>query len=218
MRFREMMRADILSAAQKILQSGGFSALSMRTLAEAVGVRAPTLYDYFANKEEVLNAIYLEAVGVIRQYFIDNVASTGLGVPRLMEMGKAYRNFAISSPVLFQLVFSRIDATYTPGKEQMEASKELFDALRAEVENSVRLGQIEAGDLDAITITLWANVHGLATLQLNGYMEKCSTMGPDDIAAFSFSAIFDGLIPRSATEPQLSNMLAPQSPSALVGE
>lgn len=219
MRFREMMRADILSAAQNILQTGGFSALSMRTLAEAVGVRAPTLYDYFASKEDVLNAIYLEAVGVIRQYFIDNIASTGPGVPRLLEMGKAYRNFAISSPVLFQLVFTRIDSSYVPGQEQMEKSKELFDALRAEVVNSVELGQIDASaDVDAITLTLWANVHGLVTLQLDGHMQKCATMSPDDVAGFSFCTLFNGLIPRASTEPNLSSILTPEAPAALAGE
>ena len=218
MRFREMMRNDILNAAREILQAGGFSALSMRTLAEAVGVRAPTLYDYFASKEDVLNALFLDAVGIIRAYFIDNLVETSPGIARLVSMGMTYRNFAVNNPILFQLVFSRIDSSYVPGQEQMEAAKALFDALRAEVVTAVEQGQIISGDPDAIAVTLWANVHGLSTLQLDGHMAKCSTMSADEIAAFSVSAILNGLIPRSSADAAAIPVPFPQAPAITIGE
>jgi AcrR family transcriptional regulator len=218
MRFREMMRADILNAAQGILQQGGFSALSMRTLAEAVGVRAPTLYDYFESKEDVLNAIFLDAVGTLRQYFLDNMAAAEPGVPRLISMGMAYRNFAIESPVLFRLIFGRVDASYIPGQEQMGKAKELFDALRAEVVTAIDLGQITAADPDAIAVTLWANVHGLSSLQLDGHMAKCTTMSADEVVQFSVSALFYGLVPRSE-RPSVNIPIQPTQDTAIaVGE
>jgi AcrR family transcriptional regulator len=218
MRFREMMRNDILNAAREIIQASGFSALSMRTLAEAVGVRAPTLYDYFASKEDVLNALFLDAVEIIRVYFIDNLAETSPGIARVISMGKTYREFAVNNPVLFQLVFSRVDSSYIPGKEQMEAAKALFDALRAEVVTAVELGQIVPADPDAIAITLWANVHGLSTLQIDGHTAKCTTMSADEVAAFSISAILNGLIPRTGASPDIVSIPTPPAPAAATGE
>ena len=192
-RFREMMRSEILTAARTILQTGGFPALSMRTLAEAVGVRAPTLYDYFASKDDVLNALFLEAVGVARDYFRERTEEAAPGVDRIIQMGLAYRQFAIEHPRLFQLVFDRIDSSYTPGPEQAEAGKALFDVLQAEVETALELGQIAPGSSEAIGITLWGLVHGLATLQLSGFVDKCSEKSADEIADFAVFAIFDGL-------------------------
>jgi len=45
-----------------------------------------------------------------------------------------------------------------------------------------------------------------------------TTMSPDEVAGFSFCTPFNGLIPRSSTEPSLSTVLAPESPAALAGE
>lgn len=218
MRFREMMRGDILKAARDILQTGGFSALSMRSLAEAVGVRAPTLYDYFESKEDVLNALYLEAAGTIRQFFAENVASSGPGIPRLVAMGLTYRDFALKNPVLFQLVFTRVDYSFIPGPEQMETAKGLFDALRSEVVMAIELGQIEPGDPDAISVTLWAMVHGLATLQLDGHVEKCAPNGSDEVAAAAISTLFYGLMPRAALDAGIISCPFPQPLTAVIGE
>ncbi|MGH2551912.1 MAG: TetR/AcrR family transcriptional regulator [Thermomicrobiales bacterium] len=218
MRFREMMRGDILVAARSILETGGFTALSMRSLAEAVGVRAPTLYDYFASKEEVLNAIYLEAASTMRDYFTDHVAGSGPGIPRLIAMGLSYRDFAILNPTMFQLVFSRVDSSFIPGPEQMEIAKGLFDALHSEVVTAIELGQIEPGDPDAISVTLWAMVHGLATLQLDGHVDKCAPGGSEHVVVAAIATLFQGLMPRAEFDPSFISCPFPKTPAAVVGE
>lgn len=218
MRFREMMRGDILVAARSILETGGFTALSMRSLAEAVGVRAPTLYDYFASKEEVLNAIYLEAANTMRDYFTDHMAGSGPGIPRLIAMGLCYRDFAVINPTMFQLVFSRVDASFIPGPEQMQIAKGLFDALRSEVVTAIDLGQIEPGDPDAISVSLWAMVHGLATLQLDGHVEKCAPGGSEHVVVAAISALFQGLVPRTEVDASHISCAFPKAFATAVGE
>ncbi|CAN5568625.1 hypothetical protein BH09CHL1_BH09CHL1_35520 [soil metagenome] len=218
MRFREMMRGDILVAARSILETGGFTALSMRSLAEAVGVRAPTLYDYFASKEDVLNAIYFEAASTMRHYFTDRVAGSGPGIPRLIAMGFSYRDFAVVNPTMFQLVFSRVDASFIPGPEQMEIAKGLFDAVRSEVVAAIELGQIEPGDPDAISVTLWAMVHGLATLQLDGHVDKCAPGGSEHVVVAAISTLIQGLMPRGEFDPSFISCAFPRASTAVVGE
>lgn len=218
MRFREMMRGDILVAARSILETGGFTALSMRSLAEAVGVRAPTLYDYFASKEDVLNAIYLEAANTMRDYFVEHLAGSGPGIPRLIAMGLSYRDFAIKNPTMFQLVFSRVDTSFVPGPEQMEIAKGLFDALRSEVVAAIELGQIEPSDPDAISVTLWAMVHGLATLQLDGHVDKCAPDGSERVVVAAITTLFQGLVPRAEVNASLISCAFPRASAAVVGE
>ena len=54
----EAGRARILAAALKIVGSDGLEALSMRSLADAVALTPGALYRYFANKDEVIEAIF----------------------------------------------------------------------------------------------------------------------------------------------------------------
>jgi AcrR family transcriptional regulator len=196
-RFREMMRADILNAGLEILREGGFTALSMRALAEAVGVRAPTLYDYFANKEEVLNELFLEGIKEIRQHFQPAMATSQPGVARIIGLGLAYRDFAIANPVLFQLVFGRIDSSYVPGEEQMQAGHDLYMLLRGEVEQAVEIGEFEAADIDILSMTIWSAIHGITTLELAGFSAKCAPDAPiENLSPHVVSSLLYGILPR----------------------
>lgn len=199
-RFREMMRADILNAGREILREGGFTALSMRALAEAVGVRAPTLYDYFANKEDVLNELFLEGVKEIREYFRPVLETSPPGAARIVGLGLAYHSFAIANPVLFQLVFGRIDSSYVPGDEQMQAGQELYQLLRNEVERAVELGDFEPTDLDILSMTIWSSVHGITTLDLAGFSTKCAPEDPADLSPHVISALLYGILPRTSDD------------------
>lgn len=195
-RFREMMRADILNAGREILREGGFTALSMRALAEAVGVRAPTLYDYFANKEDVLNELFLEGVKEIREHFRPVLESSPPGAARIVGLGMAYRDFALTNPVLFQLVFGRIDSSYIPGEEQMQAGHDLYLLLRDEVERTVELGEFEATDIDILSMTIWSSIHGITTLELAGFSSKCVPDQPSEVASHVVCALLYGILPR----------------------
>lgn len=199
-RFREMMRADILNAGREILQQGGFSALSMRALAERVGVRAPTLYDYFANKEDVLNELFLEGVKEIREYFRPVLESSPPGAARIVGLGLAYRDFAVTNPVLFQLVFGRIDSSYVPGEEQMQAGQNLYMLLRDEVARAVELGEFEATDLDVLSMTIWSSIHGITTLELAGFSAKCAPEEPVDLSPHVVTALLYGILPRKRND------------------
>ena len=60
-----LSRARILSAALRRADKGGVESLSMRKLAEALGVRAMSLYNHVANKDEILDGIVDLVIGEI---------------------------------------------------------------------------------------------------------------------------------------------------------
>jgi AcrR family transcriptional regulator len=212
-----MMRADILNAGLEILREGGFTALSMRALAEAVGVRAPTLYDYFANKEDVLNELFLEGVREIREHFRPVLESSPPGAARIVGLGLAYRDFAVTNPVLFQLVFGRIDSSYIPGEEQMQAGHDLYLLLRDEVERAVMLGEFEPTDLDILSMTIWSSIHGITTLELAGFSAKCAPDEPADLSPNVITALLYGILPRQAGDAPAVGCPLPAGHRALGG-
>jgi AcrR family transcriptional regulator len=173
-RFREMMRDDILTAARQIMQAGGYPALSMRALAEAVGVRAPTLYDYFASKEDVMNAVFMQGVELLGSHFEGQLEKTKPGLDRLIRIGVVYRQFGIENPDLYQLMFAKLDQSFVPGDEQRTASKGLFEALRRHVVDALAIGELRPNDPDFVALSIWSAAHGYVTLELVGYVDTCA--------------------------------------------
>ena len=59
---REATRARILDAAWRIARRDGLAALSLRDIAREVGMRAPSLYNYFPSKNAIYDAMYADGL------------------------------------------------------------------------------------------------------------------------------------------------------------
>jgi AcrR family transcriptional regulator len=193
-RLRAMMYDDILTAAREIVQAGGIKELSMRALGRAVGVTAPTLYDYFPSKEAVLNALYLEGVRLLRAQFDAAVESSQPGQRRVAAIGHAYRRFAMTEPDLFVLVFGKIDAAFVPGEEQREAAIGLMEPLRRSVVEAIELGELRPCDPEIACRFLWTAVHGFVMLEAQRVLEKCSPEELDVMFEQNLEFIREGLV------------------------
>jgi AcrR family transcriptional regulator len=55
-------RAQILDAAAELFTTRGYASTSTRAIADAVGVRQPSLYHHFATKDDLLEALLIETV------------------------------------------------------------------------------------------------------------------------------------------------------------
>jgi AcrR family transcriptional regulator len=51
-------KEKILNTAIQLFSDGGYKEVSMRDIAKAVGINASSLYNHFASKEDILNALY----------------------------------------------------------------------------------------------------------------------------------------------------------------
>lgn len=166
-RLRAMMHEEILSAAREIVRSEGFKELSMRTLARAVGVTAPTLYDYFPSKEAVLNGLYLEGVRALRVQYDDILRSTEDGLEAMAQMARGYRQFALTQRDIFLLIFGRVDAGYVPGEDELCECKALFDDVIAAMQRAMDQGLMAVTDPEVAAYFLWTTVHGAVMLEIN---------------------------------------------------
>jgi len=89
-----LTRDRIVAAAVEVLDTDGLGALSTRRLAEQLGVRAPSLYNHFATKDEILEAV---ADAITAQ--VDLSAFQRLPWPQaLAEWARAYRAAVVAHP------------------------------------------------------------------------------------------------------------------------
>ena len=57
---REATRREILETAWEIARSDGLAALTLRAVAERIGMRSPSLYSHFDSKNAIYDAMFAE--------------------------------------------------------------------------------------------------------------------------------------------------------------
>jgi AcrR family transcriptional regulator len=136
---------EIVAAARALLEAEGPEGLSMRRVAQKVGIRAPSIYKHLPDKEA------LEAA-VISTGFEEWAEAFRGDTPE--ELGRSYRAYALAHPHLYRLMTERpLDRDrLTPGVEE-RAARPIVDAV--------------GGDEDAAR-AVWAFAHGMTMLELNG--------------------------------------------------
>jgi AcrR family transcriptional regulator len=94
--------ADIVVAARRILEEDGADALTMRRLAAAVGMQAPSLYKHFPTKRAVEAALIEQGMLEFGQALYGALLAPGRGgaVRTLLD---AYRTAALANPALYRL-------------------------------------------------------------------------------------------------------------------
>jgi AcrR family transcriptional regulator len=141
---------QIVSAARELLESEGFEALSMRHVADRIGIRAPSIYKHFPSKEALEAALISD--GFREQAALFEAALEHSHEP-LAAMAEAYRDYAQRHPHLYRLMYDRSlnRSLLAPGSEESA----VVPVLRA------------AGDDRDLARAAWAFAHGMTILELN---------------------------------------------------
>jgi AcrR family transcriptional regulator len=148
---------DVVAAARQILEREGPEGLTMRRLAEHLGIKAPSLYKHVDGKEELEALLMTEAFRELGRELHNAAGSLRKGGSRkraLAELGRAYRRWAIAHPHLYRLV--------TGGPLPRERLPEGLEAWTAEPVVSAA-----GGDPDRARAA-WAFAHGMTILELDG--------------------------------------------------
>ena len=141
---------EIVDAARVLLEEDGPAALSMRRLAERLGIRAPSIYKHLPDKQALEAAII--SVGFERQADAFEAAVAAADDP-LAAIARVYRRFALSHPHLYRLMTER------------ELRREL---LSPGVEERAALPVYEAVGRDRdLARAAWAFAHGMTILELD---------------------------------------------------
>ena len=141
---------EIVGVALELLEEEGPDGLSMRRIAERVGIRAPSIYKHLPDKQALEAAII--SVGFELQADAVERALASSDDP-LRALARAYRAFAKAHPHLYRLMTDR------------ELNRELLTA-GVEQRASAPLVVAVGGDVD-LARAAWAFAHGMTILELN---------------------------------------------------
>lgn len=165
---RAGLRDDILDSAEGLLlRTGSEDAVSIRAVADAVGVTAPSIYRHFPDKQHLLFEVCGRHFARLAEFVGDAVRATDDPIDALAEMGRAYVRFAVENPEHYRIMFmGRSELTPAQYADEHILESGAFGALIAAVQRGIDAGAFRAGLDDAVGIAhaLWAAVHGVASL------------------------------------------------------
>ena len=176
---RAELRDAIIEVSLELGSELGEEGLTMRGIASRLGVSATALYQHFESKSQILNEI--RTYGVARLW---GAMEPSLVISdfreRMMGLVTSYVGFARENPWLYTVLMEHEEVNWDKVKEEdvTWALRPLFE-LRKALEQGQREGKVNP-KTDVVTgsLQLWAAVHGLSSLLINGRISEKHPMFP----------------------------------------
>lgn len=186
----EAFRSRLCDVAEALFAAKGPEGVTIRELADALGVSAMTPYRYFEDKDAILAAVrtraflrFAEAMeqadvnslsaapSGTREAPTDQTAPTHAAKTAAKETpGNAYLDFALANPAAYRLMFD-VNQPTASGHPGLVAA---MDRARLTMGAGLRLLAAEGkfkGDVELAAHAFWAAMHGPIMLQLAGLLE-----------------------------------------------
>jgi AcrR family transcriptional regulator len=151
-------RATIVAEAWALAQRDGLAAVSLRDLADQVGLRQPSLYAYFDSKLALYDVMFADG----NRQLIELVSKLPVRddpEEALVEFVEAVTRFSAADTVRHQLLFQRTIPGFEPSPESYAVAEEFYAIAQARL---VAVGVSDPADVDLFT----ALVSGLGHQQV----------------------------------------------------
>jgi AcrR family transcriptional regulator len=160
----------LLAAAHQLLAVAGPEALTVRRIATEAGMSTMNVYSRFGGKDGVIDELYFDGHTRLAAA-IDAVPVGGDAAAELIQVARAYREFALANPAYYGIMFQSTINGFAPSQESTELALSVLRGFIDRVRLSVERGEIEGpegSDHTEIALWLWATCHGMVSLELDG--------------------------------------------------
>ncbi len=214
------LRNALVDAAITQAREGGPDAVVLREAARRVGVSAAAAYHHFGSREELVEAVKQRSLALITEQMDAAIAGEGppanalaaradadettplsglttsadMGRRRLRALGVAYLRFAATEPGLFRLTFGpRGRWPAAAPDDSRHAATDPFRLLSAALDDLAAAGAVPAERRPGLEYVLWAAVHGVAVLCLDGPLAQAGPAQCEQITERALDTIIRGL-------------------------
>ena len=172
------LRNALVLTAVRLIEDDGLGEFSLRAAAREVGVSANAAYRHFSDKSDLLSAVAAHGFEKLARRMRRAMSATRTGktpaqvaVNRVKAAGRAYVQFALAHPELFEVMFGRSGAsTLAPGN-LAEDEAGTYALLGSALDDLVISGVLAAVRRPGAELKAWVTVHGFARLCLDGAMK-----------------------------------------------
>jgi AcrR family transcriptional regulator len=154
----DLRRSLTMQAAREIAEASGWDAVTMRGLAQQLGMTQPALYAAFDGRQAIVDAIALQGFAELASR-LESSART----PRART--RAYLDFAAAHPRVYDAMFALPTALIYGSDSSPSPMWRAFESIR----------EVFPGSDETFVEVAWATLHGLATLESAGRLRTTHT-------------------------------------------
>jgi AcrR family transcriptional regulator len=153
-RHRQRTREEILDAALAVMTEQGVAALNLTEVARRVGLRQPSLYQYFDSRTAVYDALFERGMRTHRDLFAGALAEAPPGWRAVRAAVRATVRFATNQPVLAQLLFTPAVPGFVPSQQAYAPSLDTARLMHTAITAAVERGELHPAAASANGIAL----------------------------------------------------------------
>jgi AcrR family transcriptional regulator len=183
------LRAELLSRAERKLETAGVTGLSLRELAREIGVSHGAPRQHFPDKQALLVALAVQGLDRLGHQLGESLCSArGTFDKRLLVFARTYVHFATRHPALLALMFACKDRA--DSAELTRANQHAFAAPSALIADALAAGDIDSEDPERVAMAVLATLQGLAAVITSGMI---GTRDPDTVITGTIATLARGL-------------------------
>jgi AcrR family transcriptional regulator len=182
----------MLQEAVRTIQTEGVDALTLRCVGERLGVSRTALYRHFADKQALLAAVAAEGFRTLRTSLLEAWEAGGRGRAGFDAMGVAYVQFAVRHPSHYRVMFGGAVRPAKRRDDPNDPGTNAFQVLVDAIVEQQRAGLIRHDAPLQLARFIWAVVHGVAMLALDGILSAAEA---GTLARFANERLRTGLVP-----------------------
>lgn len=157
------LRRELLALGQEVVLRGEVDRLSMRWLTTRAGVSPAAAYHHFKDRTALLWALAEQGFDELHSRLQQRLSANS-GDP-VVDLGLAYVGFARERLPLYRLMMKACtDESFRAYRADLEASR-CLGLLRSTI-GSVLGDQSNSENVSAISLAVWAALHGVSDLHL----------------------------------------------------
>lgn len=185
------LEAALVAEALRLVRERGADAVSLRQVAQAVGVSPSAAYGHFPDKQALMGAVAVQGMAILDERMYAGagaVAGTDdrAALERFWRTGEAYVGFATDEPHLFRHIFG----PYCPpahearmlalGGDELadlhaqglghKAESGSYQLLCDGLDDLESRGLLRPGVREGLDVVIWTTVHGFSSLVLDGLL------------------------------------------------
>jgi AcrR family transcriptional regulator len=192
----ERLREEILEAAERLLiETADAEAVSIRAVADAVGVSPPSIYLHFADKNRLLFEVCQIQFDELDRYIREAGTDLDDPVDVLRLQGRAYLRFGLDNPEHYRLLFmGRSDLPPPDGDVEAFLKLSCFGRVVETTRACIDRGRFEQDDPFTVAFAMWTMVHGLTSLLISRPTLPWPLADPEDVFDRFFELFLAGLL------------------------
>ncbi len=147
----------------------GSPSIGLRSIARELNITAPSIYNYYSSRDDLVTALIVDAYNSLadsQEASVESLAADNLS-GRLSVLGLAYRQWAVTYPQRYQLIFGTpIPRYHAPDELTLPAATRALVPLIKTIQEIFSAGNLRTERLSSMTPKLksmlkaWQNIEG----------------------------------------------------------